>query len=68
MFSTGPMFLSLSYIDYIRQQEDEWIGDIHIINNDLYGGDGNNDNNEYTLFKHVEGSSWHNADDFNVNK
>ena len=64
MYSTGPMFLTICYIEYMQQlQRRQLVGPsvddadaIYLLNETLYGAT----NHPQSLFYHVEGSSWHN--------
>ena len=57
MYSTGPMFLTINYLEYMTSQavrDDE--DSVYVLNETLYGSQ----NHSANLFYHVEGSSWHN--------
>ena len=57
MYSTGPMFLTINYIEYMHTMmplSPDYA--IYVLNETLYGAT----NHTESLFYHVEGSSWHN--------
>lgn len=67
MYSTGPMFLTINYIEYMQRQQQQQLRylfqsqvgpdhAIYILNESLYGATNHTDR----VFYHVEGSSWHN--------
>lgn len=56
MYSTGPMFLTINYLEYMRLAERSASDSIYVLNETLYGSL----NDSANLFYHVEGSSWHN--------
>ncbi len=56
MYSTGPMFLTINYLEYMREQERGDSDSVYVLNETLYGAV----NHSASLFYHVEGSSWHN--------
>jgi hypothetical protein len=62
MFSTGPMFLSVQYGIYARENLDIAISQIRILPKSLYGKNANDLEAPRSFFSHFYGSSWHSDD------
>lgn len=62
MFSTGPMFLSMQYGQYISHHGTAADSEIRVLPRSLYGKNAKPGEAPHSFFSHYYGSSWH-ADD-----
>lgn len=61
MFSTGPMFVTLSYMSFKERLISD-INEIRILPKHLYGKNIDPSESEGSFFRHFYGSSWHASD------
>lgn len=62
MFSTGPMFLSVQYGLYVRDNFGEAMSQVRVLPKTLYGKNIKESEAPHSFFSHFYGSSWHSDD------